>query len=104
MKAVARHARRQDPLAEVLDQDRKGDPQRQVRFVQVETEQNLSKRLVADEHERRLEAGDEGATELAGAKILAAGNVQILQIEIGEQGGSGVEGAPPSECGGRTPR
>ncbi len=72
--------------------------------MQVETEQNLSKRLVADEHERRLEAGDEGATEFAGAKILAAGNVHVLQIDIGEQRVSGVEGAHASDADGRTPR
>src|ERR1700687_2713519 len=58
MEAVAGHARWQDPPAQVLHQDWERHPQRQIRVVQVETEQGLPERLVADEDQRRLQAGD----------------------------------------------
>src|SRR5436309_6837253 len=53
MKTVARDARRQHPLAQVLRQDGEGDPQWQVGFVQVEAKEHLPKRLLANKDKWR---------------------------------------------------
>src|SRR5213593_1811800 len=51
VETVARDARRQHPLAQVLRQDRERDPQRQVGFMQVEAEQYPAERVLANENE-----------------------------------------------------
>src|SRR5260370_15127858 len=63
MEAVARNARGQHPLAQVLHEDGKRDPQRQVRFVEIEAQQYLPERLRGGQHQ----GGRLGASPRPGA-------------------------------------
>src|ERR1700674_1737538 len=60
MEAVAGDAGGQQPLTQVLDQDRKRDTQWEVRLMQIEADQHLPKRLIADEDQGRLQAAEIG--------------------------------------------
>src|SRR6202011_3661353 len=86
MEAVAGDAGRQQPLTEVLHQDRKRDAQREVGLMEIEADQHLTKGLVADEDERRLQAADQRPAECRAAQVLAAGDVDVLQVDIGQTG------------------
>ena len=90
VEAVARHAGRQHPFRQVLHQDGKGDPEREVGLVEVEAHQHLAERLIADQEQRRLRAGQERAAEARAAQVLAAGDVDVLQVNVRQQGIAGV--------------
>jgi len=93
MKAVAGDAGWQHPLTKVLHENRKGDPQRQVRLVQVESDQDLPERLIANQDQRRLKAADERPAKRRISQVLASGDVDVLQVDVGEQRIAGVDGA-----------
>jgi hypothetical protein len=107
MVAVAGDAGRQNPLAQVLEKDWKRDPDRQIGVVEVETKQHLSKRLVTDQDQRSLQAGDECAAEFAVTEILAASDVHVLQVHVGQQRiarirrahAADADGCAARECG-----
>src|SRR5438876_3211083 len=100
MEAMAWNAGRQQPLTQVLDEDGEGNPQRQVGLVQIEPDQHLPEWLIADEHERRLQAADERPAKCRTPEILAAGDVDILQVDVGEQRLAGVDGTDAPDADG----
>src|SRR5438270_1042119 len=85
MKTAARHAGRQHPLAEVLDEDGKRDPQRQIRLVDVEAEERLADGFIAHHHQRRLQARDQRPAKGRLAQVLAAGDMDVLQVDVRQQ-------------------
>src|ERR1700681_3029217 len=91
MEAVTGDAGGQEPLTQVLDEDSRGDPKMEVGLVQIQANQHLTKRLVAREHERCLQTADQGPAEGRAAQVLTAGDVNVLQVVIGQQWIRGVD-------------
>ena len=61
--------------------------------MKIEPNQYLPERLVANQNQRRLQAADERPAERRVPKILAAGDVDVLQVDIRQQWIAGVDRA-----------
>ncbi len=66
--------------------------------MQVETEERLPKRFIAHEYEWGLNACDEGAAERVGPQVLAAGDVHIVEVDIGQQRIARIRGAHAADA------
>ncbi len=98
MEAPTRHGGRQHPFAQVLHQHRKADAERKVRVVDVETDEDLPEGSVADQDQRRLQAGDQRAAESRCMHVLALCDVHVLQRDVVQQRIAGVGGAYASDA------